>query len=81
MNGRVSKKFWRRYPDGSTAACSHAETDALLEALPGDRLFVVRWSKDGQRKIAKPCRRCEKAIRKAGVICRYTDENGNWRWL
>ena len=80
VNGRNGKPFRRWYVNGE-AFCSHAETAALLSARRGDHLDVARFTLDGQVRMAKPCRRCEKKIRRLGVLCRYTDNDGCWRIL
>jgi deoxycytidylate deaminase len=60
-------------------ACLHAEMDAIRRGCkPGDRIEVIRWTKDGQRAMAKPCQNCQAKIRAKALICRYTDLNGEW---
>lgn len=81
INGRSGNRFRRYYRDGSVAFCSHAETDAMLRAEPGDLLEVIRWNARGQRAMAKPCRYCQKLIRRLGVRVRYTNYQGKWEYL
>lgn len=61
----------------------HAEVDALLPLirrgvdLSNAALYVYREHRDGTLACARPCARCEKLIRKAGLKrIFYTVENG-----
>ena len=61
----------------------HAEVDALLPLirrgvdLSNASLYVYREHKNGELACARPCARCEKLIRKAGLKrIFYTVENG-----
>lgn len=61
----------------------HAEVDALLPLirkgvdLSGASLYVYRQHKNGIKACARPCERCEKLIRSAGLKrIFYTVENG-----
>lgn len=61
----------------------HAEVDALLPLirkgvdLSNAALYVYREHKDGTLACARPCTRCEKLIRSAGLKrVFYTVENG-----
>jgi len=59
----------------------HAEMHALLntDTTKNDVLEVMRWTKDGQRTMSKPCEHCMKVIRASGIKrVRYTDWDGTW---
>lgn len=82
INGiRSSPSFRRYYSDGDIAECSHAEMDALQFYKYGDRLEVLRWTKNGNLAMAKPCRYCMKRIKHLDVKVRYTNSKGNWETL
>jgi len=75
------RRFFRIYKDGR-AFCAHAEMAALTSSRPGDKLVVIRWTKDGQLAMAKPCRWCQKHIKRARLLnVRYTNINGQWEFL
>lgn len=62
----------------------HAEVDALKNAgsAEGAKIFVARITRSGRLGLAKPCPRCEDAIREAGIKkVFYTDEKGQWSWF
>ena len=70
--------YKRYYPDGSSAACMHAEMDALRFSKPGDTLEVLRFRPSGYG-MAKPCSRCMAVIREKGIRkLRYTNSEGEW---
>ena len=57
----------------------HAEMSALRFSKPGDVLFVLRWTKDGQLTMSKPCERCQQMINSAGLKkVFYTNWNGEF---
>lgn len=69
----------QEYPYTCMDACLHAEMDAIRRGCkPGDRIEVIRWTKDGQRAMAKPCVHCQAKIRAKSLICRYTGMDGSW---
>lgn len=47
----------------------HAEIDALLRCsnAEGAVIYIARINKDGHHKFSRPCQRCMKAIRAAGI--------------
>lgn len=48
----------------------HAEVHAIVKCKDlskAHRIFISRFSKDGQPLIAKPCPVCQSAIRAAGI--------------
>lgn len=45
----------------------HAEMSALRFAQPGDVLYVMRWTKDGEATMSKPCPKCQKVIAEANL--------------
>ena len=65
--------------------CSvHAEVDAIRSTGDpcGAKLYVARVTKSGKIGLAKPCERCQDAIRGAGIRkVFYTDENGEWAFF
>ena len=66
----------RRYLDGGRSYCHHAETSALLNAKPGDRLVVLRFLKSGKLTCARPCKYCQSQLKDAQVDVYYSDWNG-----
>jgi len=57
--------------DPKTGASIHAEIAALNACrksnLEGATIYVARILKDGSPAMSKPCLRCQKALRKAGI--------------
>ena len=48
----------------------HAEVDAINHAnsdLRGATIYVARIGKDGTHRLSRPCMRCTKALKKAGI--------------
>lgn len=47
----------------------HAEIDALIRCpdTVGATIYIARVGKDGLQKFSRPCQRCMKEIRKAGI--------------
>ena len=81
-SSKKDERFIRRVSDGSLIDTLHAEMDALRFAQHGDRLEVLRFLKDGEITMARPCRFCQKYISKSGVEkVLYTDWEGTWRLL
>jgi len=64
---KTHPKFLRTYPDGHSCGQLHAEMDVLRFAQPGDKLFVLRFSKEGELTMSKPCRYCQRFIRQAQI--------------
>jgi hypothetical protein len=54
--------------------------DVLRFAQPGDRIYVLRFSAEGDLTMAKPCPFCENFLREANInrVC-YSDWDGNMR--
>jgi len=83
-NGRVvGAGYNRAYHNGSNGTTDCAEILALKKAPKSRRanadVIVLRVKKSGTYGIAKPCAKCEKALRKAGIKrVYYTCEEG-WR--
>lgn len=84
---RQSSKFQRRFSNGS-AYCAHAEMDAIdrarrkFNSIEGLDLYVVRFLKNGNPAIAKPCKYCMKYIKRAKIgRVHYTNINGEWETL
>ena len=80
---KTHPKFKRQYPDGTWASHMHAEMNVLRFAQPGDEIEVIRFSKCGdQRTMAKPCKLCQEAIKRAGIKkVKYTNWEGEWETL
>lgn len=48
----------------------HAEVDAISRSssdLTGATIYIARIGKDGEQKFSRPCMRCLKAIKTAGI--------------
>lgn len=54
-------------PSGHICRSLHAEESALMAAIPGDSLIVLRFRFDGSLAMAKPCADCQRAIDAAGI--------------
>jgi len=82
INGsKCSPRFVRHYKNG-IAYSAHAEMDALSVAKPGDTLIVIRWLKNGERVMAKPCRFCQSKIKQAKLSSvKYTNIEGKFEIL
>ncbi len=69
----------RKYPNGDEAANMHAEMDVLRYAKDGDSLKVMRFLKNGNLTMAKPCKFCSKLISNYNLSSvEYTNWNGKW---
>lgn len=82
--GRNTAKFRKRYKNSRDFFHDvHAEIDLLNKSdVVPDRIYVVRFLKDGTPTMAKPCVHCQNFLRHAGVkVVRYTDWSGAWREL
>lgn len=81
---KSSTRFGRRYPNGLMGYHLHAEMD-LLKKIKGfdvKEISIVRFTKSGTLTMAKPCRFCQKFLKKAGIKrVNYTDWNGSWKIL
>lgn len=55
------------FDNGMSSFNRHAEFDALRACKPGDHLVVLRWNKNRELTMAKPCKRCQEEIKKNGV--------------
>tara|TARA_R100001594_G_scaffold116196_1_gene151153 strand:- start:213 stop:566 length:354 start_codon:yes stop_codon:yes gene_type:complete len=76
---KTHPRFTRTYPDGTVGSHMHAEMNVLRFAKPGDTLEVIRFLKEGEHAMAKPCELCMRHIRDAGIKkVRYTNEDGEW---
>lgn len=78
---RCSKKFMRRYRDGTVRYHLHAEMDLLIKmgSQIADEIYVIRFRKNGEISMAKPCKYCQKYLRRYGVKrVRYTNWEGQW---
>lgn len=80
-----SAKFPRKAKDGTRIFSVHAELDLLLELQrTGKRvpkkITVVRFLKNGELSMSRPCLGCRKYLRAAGVEqVKYSDWNGNFK--
>lgn len=88
-SGKTNPKFILHHPDGSTTSSSHAETSCLTGIprslnLSRARLYVVRFLASGEPGLSKPCRNCQKALKKVGIKPNriyFTDREGQWQKL
>jgi tRNA(Arg) A34 adenosine deaminase TadA len=65
-------------------ASVHAEVSALrsTSVTEGAKIFVARVTPGGNLALARPCKRCLKTIKDAGIRrVYYTNETGNWSVL
>jgi|TARA_Y100000034_G_scaffold100459_1_gene123791 deoxycytidylate deaminase len=79
-----STKFKRKYRDGQTGYHLHAEMALLKKSKEGDidTIHVIRFKKNGNVTMAKPCLYCQKFLRQYGVKkVYYTNWNGEWDTL
>jgi hypothetical protein len=84
VNGTSERpEFRRRFKDGKECFISHAEMDVvsrMKEICNNDVLHVMRFTKNGEISMAKPCRYCQEYLRKKGIRkVRYTDWSGAWQ--
>ena len=78
---KCSARFRRQYKDGSIGYHLHAEMDLLLKMGHNiaDEICVIRFKKNGDITMAKPCRYCQKFLKTYGVKrVRYTNWDGKW---
>tara|TARA_A100001011_G_C14294545_1_gene837827 strand:+ start:1732 stop:2091 length:360 start_codon:yes stop_codon:yes gene_type:complete len=78
---RCSAKFERIHPDGSFGYHLHAEMDLINKFKVGtiSEIHVVRFRKNGEMTMARPCKYCQRFLKRHGVRkVNYTDWNGNW---
>ena len=76
------------FRNGEHGSCMHAEIDAIVK-IPRDirhkiKLFVMRFKKDGNLTMAKPCKMCQTFITNQGINTKnvyYTNWNGDWKRL
>jgi cytidine deaminase len=62
-----------RKPESHAKAHAHAETRLVRKLDWGSIVYVVRTRRDGSLAIARPCRRCQSAMRLRGVrYCYYS---------
>ena len=71
---------------GESKTTDHAEILALKKTPRSLRdrsdIIVMRIKKNGQIGMAKPCSKCEKALRKAGINrVYYSNANGSWSYM
>jgi tRNA(Arg) A34 adenosine deaminase TadA len=64
----------------------HAEISALNDTRASDRqdstMYVARYRRCGQLGCAKPCKACEKVLRKLGIkSVWYSDYGNEWKRL
>ena len=72
-------KCRRMYRDRKIGYSQHAEMNVLRFAKPNDTLIVIRFMKNGNLTMAKPCPHCEAKIRKMNLRkVYYTDWEGNF---
>lgn len=64
---KTHPRFTRTYADGSCRSHLHAEMDVLRFAKPGDRIFVLRFSAEGELTMAKPCTHCQHHLCESGI--------------
>jgi cytidine deaminase len=60
-------------PNRQPESHAHAETRLVRKLDWGSTVYVVRIRRDGQLALARPCRRCQSAMRLRGVrYCYYS---------
>lgn len=75
---KTHPKSYKEYPRGGARAFLHAEGNVLRFSRPGDKLIVLRFHKNGDLSMAKPCEHCQKAIKKHQISeVFYSDFDGN----
>ncbi len=80
-SSKCSVKFARRHPDGSIGYHLHAEMALINKFDIGEinEIHVVRFKKNGDMTMAKPCVYCQKFLKQYGIKkVHYTDWDGNW---
>jgi cytidine deaminase len=80
---KTSPAFKKFLPDGSVLFTRHAEAHAiqLAERQGGrmKRVMVIRWKKNGEMAMAKPCYNCLSKLREKGIkdnMIYFTNETG-----
>lgn len=80
-HGKNSAKYFRRYKNSrDTFHEVHAEVDLVLKLreVP-EKIYVVRFFKDGTPTMARPCIHCQNFLKHKGVkAVRYTNWDGEW---
>ena len=80
-SSRCSTKFKRTHPDGTEGFHLHAEMDLIRKFKPGTlaEITVIRFSKNGELTMSKPCEYCQKFLKEHGVKkVNYTEWDGTW---
>jgi len=83
-SNRKSTKFRRKYRDGSYGYHLHAEMDLLRKTRHSEVsvINVIRFKKDGEITMAKPCIHCQKFLKERGVRkVHYTNWDGKWETM
>lgn len=79
---KTHPRFTRVYPDGSCRSHLHAEMDVLRFAQPGDRIYVLRFSAEGDLTMAKPCKYCQHFLYESGIDhVVYSNWNGDFETM
>ena len=79
-----STRFKRKYRDGQIGYHLHAEMALLKKSKEGevDTIYVIRFTKNGEITMAKPCPYCQKFLKQYGVKkAYYTNWKGEWEVL
>jgi len=78
-SNKTHPSFARELKNGDIVYSLHAEMSVVRFAQPGDRVVVLRFSREtGELTMSKPCEHCEKALRDAQVSeVVYSDWDGN----
>ena len=80
-SNRNSTKFKRKYKDGTYGYHLHAEMDLIRQCPRGaiKEIHVVRFFKNGEATMSKPCKFCQKFLREHGITkVHYTNWEGEW---
>lgn len=82
-SSKTAPQYGRSTPDGQRKHGRHAEQHALqLAERRGGKVkevIVLRWTKTGELKMARPCVACQEALRQAGIKPRlvwYSTDDG-----
>ena len=78
---KKSARFKRKYRDGSYGYHLHAEMDLIRQCPEGSLrvIHVIRFRKNGDITMAKPCVHCQKFLKEHGIIkVHYTNWDGEW---
>ena len=57
---------------------AHAETRVTRKLNYGSEVFVVRILRNGMLAQARPCSRCQAAMRQRGISCYYSISDCEW---